>query len=468
MTRRIVRNSAIALVALVAGGCGSMGSKQAASTRPSTPPKLSLTKAEGRTGAADALLYPARPTSYVLDGALPDLGSQALVYRWTAHAVDIAEVNRLADAFGIDAAATTTSDGFEVSGADATLMVTVSGGTTQVSYFLGGTNAIDGSGGGSTGGAVTGSVGTGVAPETPSAKPLPADSPDTTVPPTVAPPVDVPSAQEAETIARALLDRAGVLAGQQWETTVTDSGGIAVTCAVGAECPSVPAQVTARDVTFALVLGGVRVSGVAWTVTVGEHRRVQSVYGEWGSAVVLGTYDLRSTADALKRGDTNFGGIEPLAGDVPVKAQDAREPAASVEKPTVIAPAPPVAEPPVDNPPESVPSTTEPPAPEPIVVHITGVSLGIARWNAVDSSENVVDLVPTYVFHTSVDGSTSEIEVLALDPAAIDFAKPIGPPVPVPQPGGVTREPGAVPVPESKGSSSGSAPTVSAKTTPAT
>ena len=149
-----------------------------------------------------------------------------------------------------------------------------------------------------------------------------------------------------------MLDRAGVLAGGQWEATVNDSGGIAVACAVGADCPGVPAPVTARDVTFSLMLGGVRVSGIAWTVTVGEHRRVQSIYGEWGSAVELGNYHLRSTADAfdaLKRGDAYFGGIEPLAGDVRMKAQidtapPAREPA--VGEPTVIEPAPPVDQPP--------------------------------------------------------------------------------------------------------------------------
>src|SRR5436190_18614763 len=157
MTTRIGRNSVIALVALVAGGCGSAGSQQSASTRPSTPPKLALTKMDGPRAAADSLLYPVRPTTYVLDGPLPDLGSQALVYRWTAHAVDIAEVNRLADAFGINAQATTTPEGFQVSGADATLTVTTAGGSTQVSYFLGGGNAIGGSAGGS-GGSVSGSV----------------------------------------------------------------------------------------------------------------------------------------------------------------------------------------------------------------------------------------------------------------------------------------------------------------------
>jgi hypothetical protein len=201
MTARTVRNSVIALVVVVAAGCGSAGSGQTASTRPSTPPQLSLTKAAGRTAAADAsaLLYPARPTTYVLDGTLPDLGSQALVYRWTAHAATIEEVNQLADALGINATATTTPEGFQASDGTATLMVMVADGTTQVSYFLGGNDVT----GGSTGGGVsTGSVGTGVEPELPADKPLATDPTDTTVPPILTPPVDVPSADEAETIAR--------------------------------------------------------------------------------------------------------------------------------------------------------------------------------------------------------------------------------------------------------------------------
>jgi hypothetical protein len=82
---------------------------------------------------------------------------------------------------------------------------------------------------------------------------------------------------------------------------------------------------------------------------------------------------------------------------------------------------------------------------------VTGVSLGLARWDAVDGNQNVVDLVPTYVFHTVVDGVSSDVEELALDPAAIDFATPISPPLPVPQPGAPTPEPLPAPVPESSG-----------------
>ncbi len=436
MKPSLARIPMFAFAVLVAAGCGSAASPHAS---PQTTPKLSLAKATARTGAADAAgapnAMPYRLTNYVLDGTLPDLGTQAPVYRWTAHAVDIAEVNRLAAALGISSPATTTIDGFAASDADATLTVTTNYGATQISYYPGGNDV----GGGSSGSSPP-SAGTGEKPSA-IAVPAPTDPGVTELPPKLAPPVDVPNASDAEGIARALLDRMGVLDGQQWDTQVNDSGGIAITCTVGADCSGSTRAVTARDVSFKLVIDGVRVSGVGWNVTVGERSRIDSLYGEWGSAEVLGTYDLRPTADAfaaLRKGDTNFGGREPaaIAGDVPVNAQ---------VDPAVGAPTPVDSQPPGSQPPDTIPVDTTPV--EPVDVHVTGVSLGLARWDAVDGNSNVVDLVPTYVFHTTVDGSSSDVEELALDPAGIDFANPIIPPVPVPQPGVAPPEP--APAPES-------------------
>ncbi|MDQ1509649.1 MAG: hypothetical protein QOG50_1493, partial [Actinomycetota bacterium] len=269
MKASFARSSVAALAVLVAGGCGS-----AASTHPSarrSTPKLSLAKASARVGAADASLprgMPVRLTNYVLDGTLPDLGTQALVYRWTAHAVDIAEVNRIAAALGIGAAATATSDGFVASDSDATLTVTTSYGTTQISYYPGG-NAVNGSGGGSSGSSSTGTgiASTGANSSTAIEKPVAIDKPLPTQPGTVevplklTAPVDVPCADAAKGIARALLDRLGLLDGAQWVSNVSDSGGIAIACAVGENCTGVPQQVTARDVSFSLVVDGIHVSG---------------------------------------------------------------------------------------------------------------------------------------------------------------------------------------------------------------
>jgi hypothetical protein len=265
--------------------------------------------------------------------------------------------------------------------------------------------------------------------------------PSTTLPARLAP-VDVPSAAEATTTARDLLDRAGLLAGQQWDSSVNDAGGIAISCAVGQECTDTPSEVTARDVTFQLNVAGAPVDGVSWSVTIGEHSRIESLSGEWGSVARLGSYPLRSTASAfsaLQRGDANVGGVEPVAGETPVNAQVAPD--------TAVPPADPGT-------PATSPSTgTESPA-RPVEIHVTGVSLGLARWNAVDNNLDVIDLVPVYVFHTKINGdASSDVEVLALDPGAITLVTP--PPVPQPLPAQIvpTPAPAPTPTPSTSGSS---------------
>ena len=458
-----------ALTVVVAGACGSAATPHASS--PTSNPKLSLAKATARTGAADAAVAPGAmpiraPMNYVLDGTLPDLGAQAPVYRWTAHSVDLAEVNRLAGVLGITSPATATTDGFTAGDSNATLTVTTNYGATQISYYPGGANSVGGSvgssGSGSTGSSTAASgSSTGSAKPNAIVDPVPPDSGVTPLPQKLTPPVDVPNATDAEKTARALLDQMGVLDGQQWDSQVNDSGGIAISCAVGADCSGVSQPVAARDVSFTLMIDGKKVNGITWYVTVGEHSRIDSLYGEWGSADVLGTYDLRSTSDAfaaLQKGDANFGGVEPVAidGGAPVSAQvdPAVEPV--TDTPSV---APPVPEPtsgPVDSVPvDSVPVATVPvdttPV-QPIDAHVTGVSLGLARWDAVDGNQNVIDLVPTYEFHVTIDGSSSDMEELALDPGAIDFANPVTPPtptgtVPVPEPGTGKAEPLPAPAP---------------------
>ncbi len=67
-----------------------------------------------------------------------------------------------------------------------------------------------------------------------------------------------------------------------------------------------------------------------------------------------------------------------------------------------------------------------PSAVTPVVVHVRGVALGLAPWDAFDGTTVHVDLVPTYRFHARADdgGSTYDIEVLALDPAGFDLMTP--------------------------------------------
>ena len=215
-----------------------------------------------------------------------------------------------------------------------------------------------------------------------------------------APPVDVPSAADATSIARALLNRLGVLARQDWSTAVNDSGGVAVSCAVGMPCPTVPSEVSARTVTFSLTLDGTRVDSVGWSVTLGEHHRIESVTGEWATPVGISSYPLRSTAAVfadLRHGIATYPGPQPMI---------AMSGAPAVEAPTIA----------------TSPITATIPT---VTVHVAGVAFGLARWDAYDNGQTVVDLVPTYRFHARVESSsTNDIEVLALDPGAVTFTNP--------------------------------------------
>ena len=218
----------------------------------------------------------------------------------------------------------------------------------------------------------------------------------------------MPSAADATSIARGLLNRLGVLAGQDWSTAVTDSGGVAVSCAVGMPCPTVPPEVSARTVTFSLTLDGTRVDGVDWSVTIGERHRIESVNGEWATPAAIGTYPLRPTAAVfadLQHGNAKYPGPQPMT---------AMSGAPAVEAPTIA----------------TSPTTATIPT---VTVHVTGVSFGLARWDAYNNGQTVVDLVPTYRFHARVDsGSTYDIEVLALDPGAVTFTNPTPTPQPLP------------------------------------
>ena len=462
MSTRTSRVSVIvvAFATLVAAGCGS-SSKAAA---PPSTPKLELAKASAGVSGSAAADVPgpidAEPTTYVLDGTLPDLGGSAAVYRWNARSPGIDDVNHLATALGIHATASITPDGFQATDGKATLSVLTSAGTTEVSYSLGGSASSGGSigsvGGGSAGSTSAGGSSTGSngseAVHPPIAVPVPPVYPSTTLPARLAP-VDVPSAADATSAARDLLDQAGLLAGQQWDSSVTDAGGIAISCAVGQECTDTPGEVTAREVTFTLVVGGARVDGVSWSVTIGEHSRIESVSGEWGSVARLGSYPLRSTGSAfsaLQHGDANVGGVEPLTGETPVNAQGA--PATAVPPAATGLPA-------------TSPSTgTESPA-RPVEIHVTGASLGLARWNAVDDGDDVVDLVPVYVFYTSINGeASSDVEVLALDPGAITLVTP--PPVPQPLPAQIVPTPAPAPTSTPSTSSTSGASPVPATATP--
>ena len=372
---------------------------------PARAPKLDLASVgRGSTPSAIAdgpAMYPVRPAKYVLDAPLPDLGARGVVWRVNPRSVDAGDVQRFAAALGVGGTPTRTSTGWEVQGTNANLSFSVSDGAVDVSYEFGVPSAVGGSvgstGSASSGGATSGSGSTNSATKA---------EPPIAVPqvPTVASPVDVPSGADAERTARDLLDRLAVLTGQQWSTSVADSGGTAVACAVGAACPIVPPEVFARTVTFTLMLDGMRVDGVNWSVTIGEHHRIEAVNGVWGSPGSVGSYPIRTTADAftdLRHGDAKFPGPQPMTANS----------AAETGAPT---------------------SGAATPNPD-LVVHISGVSLGLARWDAYDNGHLVVDLVPTYRFHAKVEGgATYDIDVLALSASGVTFTNPTPEPQPLP------------------------------------
>jgi hypothetical protein len=82
---------------------------------------------------------------------------------------------------------------------------------------------------------------------------------------------------------------------------------------------------------------------------------------------------------------------------------------------------------------EQAPAIATTPALSALSVHVSGASLGVARWSAYDNGQPVVDLVPTYRFHARGDGGTPyDIVVLALEPGAITFTNPVPTPKPLP------------------------------------
>ena len=175
--------ASLATIVLVVGGCGS-ASRPASdgSTGLTTPPKLDLAAAGGRSTAAAAdagpAMYPQRPTKYVLDGPLPDLGASAQVWRLQAHDVNAAAVAQFAAALDLTATPIRTPTGWEVQGSDATLSFLVGDGVVIVSYSPGAPGATGGSSGSGSGASPGGTV---------------VNGPDVKVAPPVPPPVPGPA-----------------------------------------------------------------------------------------------------------------------------------------------------------------------------------------------------------------------------------------------------------------------------------
>lgn len=513
---RFHRRSTTLLTALLAGatllaGCG--GSDAAA------PERLELagggTPAAGNRDAASPAMIAPGPTEYRLTGTLADLGRRADVYRLTARPIDDGTVRRIAAAFGLpttgDNALVRLPDGSTwFGGPDGEAPLAPNGGSVTV--FPGGptptvnfstTTAppdFSRSEPGASGGDSAGSTGStdptcgvledGTITECPIAgtEPLPLIDPDGAV---VSPPTDgepgttetppaVPDAAEAERIARAILDEAGVLDGPGWaESTVevTETQAMTATVCAGDRipCPSPPPYVVARTVTFAPNLDGAGLSGSTWSVTIGDGGIVEAAYGDWATIDPVGTYDTVGTEAAfsdLQDGTAVFPGPQPLMAEGGPAVGGPADSGAPVAEPEIPANDAGSGATPPDgggaspgDPGTGVPEPMPVPGePEPVVVKITGVSPGLMRWDTADAESPIAYLVPTYRFAVESGGF---VEVLALTPDGFEIVSPT-PPItvePQPMPGepkpvdpGLTPEP--VPTsaaPEASGSSSGTA-----------
>ncbi len=382
----------IAIVMLVTlAACGTSAAKVSG---PGPQPDLARLKLVGGGGKADASIAPQQPPNYVLDAPLADLGFEAPVRTLVGHDVSEADVARFAAALGLHAAPARTDWGYEVRDGDALLNVETDGGTTWIDYSSAGNAGVDVGGSGSS------EPSSGAVAVPPDALDAPATLPPAAPPvpvPTLPPPVDVPSSDDAARIAQSLLDDLGVLDGQQWATDVTASNGdLAVACDSDAPCP-VPETMPAREriVTYDLVLDGIRVPDAGWSVTIGNHGAVEAVSGTWARTELAGSYSLRSTQDVfddLQHNRAQFIGAQALLEDAAAAAENA-----------------------------STTVSVEPGPSTPPDTHVTGVALGIARWDGTEDGRAVVYLVPTYRFHARTGDQTYDVEVLALDPAGFSI-----------------------------------------------
>jgi hypothetical protein len=258
---------------------------------------------QAETDTAAAMIAPAADIEYRLEGELPDLGSDAPVYRVTRPDLDEARVAALAKGLGVEGEVLSQANTWEVSGDGGVVALYPANSAWAVSY-----SPIAGPSAGSSDSSSSGGA---IEPAT-----VPSSQPVTTVPPDQPmdqevvvevedpaadlQPTALPSELEAESIARKLLEAAGVLSDAAWEVEVTESGmaGIAVSCAAGEPCPEVGQTeefVTSRGVTFHRVVDGVATTGLDWYVDVGDEGAIGSVNGTIATLEKVADYPLRST-----------------------------------------------------------------------------------------------------------------------------------------------------------------------------
>ena len=351
---------------------------------------------------------------YRLAGPLPDLGSDAPVFRLTTPDLDAVAVARMARALGTAAEPARTAAGFRVEGPTGTLEVSLGPSQASVSWSPTRPDAGIGTDPSTGAGAVPGCY--------PSAGPCPDDTVGRRVPePT--PPEVLPSAAEAERIARDLLATLG-LDTQGWAVEVTDAES-GVACAPAEACEPVASVVFQRTVALRPQRNGIPVQGLDWYVTVGDRGRVESVWGSLAALEELGGYPLRTTTEAfedLQAGRDVIGGIRALAEARPAPDIAPGEPSGPSE------PGEPGAPP-------------EPSPPEPVVIDVAGVRLAHQVIEQPDGSGAL--LVPVYEFLDTDGTAVAAVvavtrDLVRLEPPSQKTPPPTGP---APAPGEPGEEP---------------------------
>jgi len=277
---------------------------------------------------------------------------------------------------------------------------------------------------------------------------------------------------EAERIARDLLEPLGALEGEWRAQHYETEGGIGYACATAVEvkatetrtgagasgsatpadaapsCPLPRPPVKGWTISFSPVLGDVPSNWPAWSVTIAGDRRIESLSATLARFEQAGSFQLRTVDAALDEVRHGGGpypmpmppagtGTPPAPMPMPLATGDAVEPAPANSS----APAAPI---------ESRPVPAIPPAPVfpcrdddrggkpllPQVVVITAVERSLTAMPVFENAERMqLHLVPAYRFTGHFEGGGSwETTVLALHPDAIapPPAKPAGKPTPIP------------------------------------
>jgi hypothetical protein len=385
-------------------------------------PKLPLASANAeRTGATKDATAAAPATSAMLApigldvtvaGTLPDLGTTAAAYEFTAQPTADA-VAKLASALAVSGDVSDIEGAFVVNGTENVLRVEKAAPAFWSMYPAAatrdncttssdGTTTCQGSGSTST---ASPAIGCAVPPCPPNSTCPAPDvkcSPGSTT--TTTRPADLPTKDEAEQQASTLFSKAGMsLDGARLETTEGDATWV---------------------VTLQPAVGGKSVSGLTATAVIGSKGKVASASGWLGTPKKLGDYPLVSAAaalDRLKNGQYVSSGVGPLRADAVAKAttavSSAPAPELTPEEARKIAPVTGSAGPATAGSSGSAsgsggaatPSTAVAPVPMPMPVPpakrqvtATGAHLELA---VVARGNGTAVLVPVVAFETS-DGST--------------------------------------------------------------